>query len=38
VIREHALYLYAECTKTDCPHRGSPTRNIAAGMSKARPD
>ena len=38
VIREHALYLYAECTKTDCPHRGSPARNIAASMSKARPD
>jgi len=38
VIREHALYLYAECTKEDCPHRGSPARNIAASMSKARPD
>jgi Fur family transcriptional regulator, ferric uptake regulator len=26
-IREHALYLYADCTKPDCPHRkgeGSP--------------
>ena len=23
-IREHALYLYAECTKPDCPHRGTP--------------
>ncbi len=21
-IKEHALYLYAECTKTECPHRG----------------
>ena len=21
VIQEHALYLYAECTKTACPHR-----------------
>lgn len=21
VIQEHALYLYAECTKTPCPHR-----------------
>ncbi|HEX5801767.1 MAG TPA: ferric iron uptake transcriptional regulator [Azospira sp.] len=21
-IHEHALYLYAECTKTDCPSRG----------------
>jgi Fur family ferric uptake transcriptional regulator len=20
-IREHSLYLYAECTKTECPHR-----------------
>lgn len=20
-IQEHALYLYVECTKTDCPHR-----------------
>jgi Fur family ferric uptake transcriptional regulator len=20
-IREHALYLYAECVKKDCPHR-----------------
>ena len=20
-IQEHALYLYAECTKTECPHR-----------------
>jgi Fur family transcriptional regulator, ferric uptake regulator len=24
VVQEHALYLYAECTKTDCPHRGIP--------------
>lgn len=22
VIQEHALYLYAECNKTECPHRG----------------
>src|SRR3954454_795142 len=22
-IREHSLYLYAECTKADCPHRPS---------------
>jgi Fur family ferric uptake transcriptional regulator len=22
-IREHSLYLYAECTKADCPHRNS---------------
>lgn len=21
VIQEHALYLYAECTKSECPHR-----------------
>lgn len=21
IIREHALYLYAECSKTDCPHK-----------------
>jgi Fur family ferric uptake transcriptional regulator len=20
-IREHSLHLYADCTKTDCPHR-----------------
>lgn len=20
-VREHSLYLYADCTKTDCPHR-----------------
>mgnify|MGYP007007278870 CR=1 FL=1 len=24
-ISDHALSLYAHCTKTDCPHR--PTRN-----------
>ena len=23
VIQEHALYLYAECVKPDCPHRGN---------------
>lgn len=22
-VKEHALYLYAECLKTECPHRGS---------------
>ena len=22
-IQEHALYLYAECTKSECPHRKS---------------
>ncbi|MBF0143785.1 MAG: ferric iron uptake transcriptional regulator [Magnetococcales bacterium] len=21
VVRDHALYIYAECTRTDCPHR-----------------
>jgi Fur family ferric uptake transcriptional regulator len=26
VIREHALHLYAECTKPECPHRGGPPR------------
>ena len=24
VIREHALYIYAECTKPDCAHRTKP--------------
>ncbi len=24
VIQEHALYLYAECTKASCPHRNKP--------------
>lgn len=23
-IQEHALYLYAECINTECPHRGKP--------------
>jgi len=27
-IKEHALYLYAECIKTECPHRGKPGKNI----------
>jgi len=26
VVREHALYLYAECTKEDCAYRGSSLR------------
>ena len=26
VIREHALYLYAECAKPECPHRGLSAR------------
>ena len=25
-IREHSLYLYAECNKTDCPHRAEGKR------------
>ena len=28
-VREHALYLYVECTKADCPHKaasGAPSR------------
>lgn len=36
IIREHALYLYAECTKQECPHRASSVRN-AAERSKASP-
>jgi len=23
-IQDHALYLYAQCVKTDCPHRNKP--------------
>ncbi|HXE40406.1 MAG TPA: transcriptional repressor, partial [Azonexus sp.] len=23
-IQDHALYLYAQCVKTDCPHRDKP--------------
>ena len=26
-ISEHALYLYADCTKPDCPHRKSSGPN-----------
>lgn len=26
-IREHALYLYAECANAECPYRGGLTRN-----------
>ncbi|HRF72311.1 MAG TPA: ferric iron uptake transcriptional regulator [Accumulibacter sp.] len=26
IIREHALYLYAECSKPDCPHRANSVR------------
>ncbi len=25
-LQEHALSLYATCTKTDCPHRPRPQR------------
>lgn len=25
-IQDHALYLYAQCVKTDCPHRNNPDR------------
>ena len=31
-VRAHALYLYADCTKTDCPHR----HNVAAEAGSAR--
>lgn len=30
-IREHALYLYVECTKTDCPHRERKDHGPKAG-------
>ena len=26
-IQDHALYIYANCTKTDCPHRCNPNRD-----------
>ncbi len=26
-IQEHALYLYAECTKTECPNRGKNSKS-----------
>ncbi|MDR1228916.1 MAG: ferric iron uptake transcriptional regulator [Azoarcus sp.] len=26
VIKEHALYLYADCTRADCPHRNNDDR------------
>ena len=25
-LQEHALYLYTECTKVDCPHRNKPKK------------
>ncbi|HAY28759.1 MAG TPA: ferric iron uptake transcriptional regulator [Candidatus Accumulibacter sp.] len=27
-IREHALHLYAQCTKPDCPHRSAASRTV----------
>ncbi len=27
-IQEHALYLYAECLKENCPHRNSPEAHV----------
>lgn len=36
VIREHALYLYAECSKPECPHRSGTSRN-ADERSKITP-
>lgn len=27
-IQEHALYLYAECLKENCPHRNSPDAHV----------
>jgi Fur family ferric uptake transcriptional regulator len=27
IIREHALYLYAECSKPECPHRADAARH-----------
>ncbi|WP_265948524.1 ferric iron uptake transcriptional regulator [Dechloromonas sp. A34] len=27
-IQDHALYLYAQCLKTDCPHRDNPDRKV----------
>ncbi len=26
-IQDHALYLYAQCTKAECPHRANPVKN-----------
>ncbi|HMW55944.1 MAG: ferric iron uptake transcriptional regulator [Candidatus Accumulibacter phosphatis] len=34
VIREHALYLYAECTKTECPYRGTSLRHSGERHNK----
>ena len=28
IIREHALYLYAECCKPECPHRADTVRSV----------
>ena len=27
-IREHSLYLYAECIKSDCPYKREPARDL----------
>jgi len=27
VIQDHALYIYAECTKSDCPHQHKPEKS-----------
>ena len=27
VLQDHALYLYAQCSRTDCPNRGEKTRH-----------
>lgn len=35
VIQEHALYLYAECVKPDCPHRAARKAGEAAGKPAA---
>jgi Fe2+ or Zn2+ uptake regulation protein/putative Ca2+/H+ antiporter (TMEM165/GDT1 family) len=36
-VREHALYLYAECNKTDCPHRKAGRLAAAWKLSSPRP-
>lgn len=27
-IQDHALYLYAQCTKAECPHRAPPGQQV----------
>ena len=29
-IRDHSLYLYADCTKSNCPHRNEPGAHVVA--------